>query len=93
MNLSQFLRIERDGKDGSQHYVLHTHDPKFSMELTPDGSAPDKMGRGVIKRVCVPNSWAGDYTKYAKFITAAQDFFEQSRENPVPKLETRRLGV
>lgn len=93
MNLSQFLRIERDGKDGSQHYVLHTHDPKFSMELTPDGSAPDKIGRGVIKRVCVPNSWAGDYTKYAKFITAAQDFFEQSRENPAPKLETRRLGV
>jgi hypothetical protein len=92
MNLSQFLRIERESQDGSRHYVLHTHDPKFSLELIPDGAAPDKMGRGVIKRVQVPNSWAGDYSKYSKFITAAQDFFEQSSENPAPKMETRRLG-
>ena len=72
MNSSSFLRIERDGKDGSRHYVVHTHDPKFSMELAPDGAAPDKIGRGVIKRICVPNSWAGDYTQYAKLRTTAQ---------------------
>jgi hypothetical protein len=93
MNLSEFLRIERESADGSRHYVLHTHDPKFSMELVPDRAAPDKMGRGVIKRVHVPNSWAGDYTQYSKFITAAQDFFEQSRAEPAPKIETRRMGV
>jgi hypothetical protein len=93
MNLSEFLRIERESADGSRHYVLHTHDPKFSMELIPDRTAPDKMGRGVIKRVLVPNSWAGDYTQYSKFITAGQDFFEQSRAEPAPKTETRRLGV
>lgn len=93
MNFSEFLRIEREGRDGSRHYVLHTHDPKFSMELTPDASAPDKMGKGVIKRIQVPNSWAGDYTKYAKFITAAQDFFAQSRHEPAPKMETRRMGL
>ena len=33
MNLSEFLRIERESRDGSKHYVLHTHDPKFAMEL------------------------------------------------------------
>ena len=85
MNLSDFLLIEREGRDGSRHYVVHTHDPTFTMELTPDGSAPDKIGRGVIKRIQVPNSWAGDYTKYSKFITAAQEFFEQSFAEPEPK--------
>lgn len=92
MNLSQFLRIEREGRDGSRHYVVHTHDPKFTMELSPDGAAPDKIGRGVIKRVHVPNSWAGDYTKYSKFISAAQEFFEQSFGEAVPKGEMQRIA-
>lgn len=91
MNLSDFLRIEREQSDGSRHYVVHTHDPKFTMELAPDAGAPDKVGRGVIKRVVVPNSWAGDYTKYSKFITAAQEFFQQSFADPAPKAETRRF--
>jgi hypothetical protein len=93
MNLSEFLRIERESRDGSRHYVLHTHDPKFTIELTPDSGAPDKIGRGVIKRVQVPNSWAGDYTKYSKFISAAQEFFEKSFADPVPKAETRRFSA
>ncbi len=91
MNISDFLRIEREGSDGSKHFVVHTHDPKFSMELVPDAAAPDKIGRGVIKRVQVPNSWAGDYTKYAKFIGAGQDFFAQSFGEPVAKRETQRF--
>ncbi len=36
-------------------------------------------------------SWAGDYTKYSKFITAAQEFFKQSFDEPVSKSETRRF--
>ena len=91
MNLSEFLRIERENRDGSRHYVVHTQDPKFTMELAPDSAAPDKIGRGVIKRVQVPNSWAGDYTKYSKLISAAQEFFEKSFGEPVPKTETRRF--
>lgn len=93
MNVSQFMRVEREGQGGSRHYVLHTHDPKFTLELTPDGAAPDKVGAGVIKRIHVPNSWAGDYTKYAKFMSAAQEFFAKSFAEPAPKLETRRLGT
>ncbi len=75
MDEPHFLRIERDGPDGSRHYVVHAADPRFLLELTPDAQAPDGLGRGVLKRLCLPNSWAGDYTKYSKFITAAQDFF------------------
>lgn len=82
MSLGHFLRIERDGRDGSRHYVVHLQDPKFSMELTPDRDAADRIGKGVIKRVCVPNSWAGDYGKYAKLMTAAQDFFAAARSEP-----------
>lgn len=92
MNSSHFLRIERDGKDGSRHYVVHTTAPTFSMELAPDREAPDRVGRGVIKRVCVPNSWAGDYGKYAKLMSAAQDFFTQSFAEPVAKKETQRFA-
>jgi hypothetical protein len=91
MDFSEFLRIERESGDGSKHYVLHTHDPKFTLELTPDGAAADKVGEGVIKRIHVPNSWAGDYTKYAKFVTAAQEFFGRSFAEPATKSETRRF--
>jgi hypothetical protein len=82
MSLGHFLRIERDERDGSRHYVVHLQDPKFSMELTPDRDAADKVGKGVLKRVCVPNSWAGDYGKYAKLMTAAQEFFAASAAEP-----------
>ncbi len=93
MNFSEFLRIEREGRDGSRHYVVHTHDPRFTLELVPDSTAPDKIGRGVIKRVHVPNSWAGDYTKYSKYISEAQEFFEESFGEPAPKAEVRRFSA
>jgi hypothetical protein len=92
MNFSEFLRIEREGRDGSRHYVVHMHDPKFSMELAPDPAAPDKVGQGVIKRVCVPNSWAGDYTQYFKFFSTAQEFFAKSFAAPVPKKPLRKIS-
>jgi len=91
MNFPNFLRIEREERDGSKHYVIHTNDPKFSMEIIPDASAPDKVGKGVMKRLHVPNSWAGDYSKYAKFVAAAQEFFRDSFDEPAPKSETRRF--
>ncbi len=92
MNRTPFLRIERDESGGSRHYVVHTAAPTFSMEMTPDREAPDQIGRGVIKRVCLPNSWAGDYGRYAKLMDAAQDFFTQSFAAPAPKGETRRFA-
>ena len=60
MSFAHFLRIEREEQSGSRHYVVHASDPRFSLELTPDREAPDKIGKGVIKRICLPNSWAGE---------------------------------
>lgn len=85
MNFSHFVRIDRDGKGGEKHYVVHTHDPQFTLELTPDRAAPDRVGGGVIKRVCVPNSWAGDYGQYAKLLAQAQEFFSESGAAGAPR--------
>lgn len=75
-----FVRIDRDGWRAGEHYVVHTHDPRFTLELMPDRDAPDRIGQGVIKRICVPNSWAGDYGQYGRLLQAAQEFF--ARSNP-----------
>lgn len=92
MDFTHFMRIEREGPDGKpKHFVVHTHDPKLSIELAPDGSAADQVGQGVIKRVCVPNSWAGNYSQYGKLIAQAQAFFKASRAEPTLKSETRRF--
>ena len=90
MNFPHFLRIERDGSGGPRHTVVHLADPKFSMDIVPDREAPDRIGRGVIRSVRVPNSWAGDYGQYAPWFTAAQEFFAQSFAVPAAKRETRR---
>tara|TARA_R110002050_G_scaffold87190_1_gene184879 strand:+ start:550 stop:864 length:315 start_codon:yes stop_codon:yes gene_type:complete len=79
MEFPHFVRVERESVNGSaSHFVLHTHDPKMLVELAPDTQAPDKMGQGVIKRIAVPNSWAGNYSQYAKMVAKAQAFFKAS---------------
>ncbi len=87
------MRVEREGgKGGSRHFVVHVRDPKFAVEMTPDAEAADKVGAGVIKKVSVPNSWAGQYSQYAGLLKQAQEFFRQSLlTEPVAKVETRRL--
>ena len=93
MHFPDFLRIERDEPGSSRHYVVHTRKPLFSMELAPDAAAPDKIGKGVLKRICVPNSWAGDYQKYFRLMGVAQKFFSASFGTAEPKVFTRRVGL
>jgi len=91
MNFTHFMRIEREVDGRTRHYVVHTRDPKFSLEIIPDGEGPGQAGAGTIKAVRLPNSWAGNYAQCAKLIAAAQEFFTQSFAEPVPKGETRRF--
>ena len=93
MDFAHFMRIEREVRGKTHHYVVHTRDPKFSLELVPDTEAADKIGRGVIKRLRVPNSCIGDYSACATFVSAAQEFFRESFAQPVSKAETRRFQV
>lgn len=86
------MRVERERDGKSRHFVVHVRDPKFAVEMIPDTDAPDQVGDGVIKRVSVPNSWAGHYSQYAALLKAAQEFFRQSLvTEPAAKPETRRL--
>ena len=78
----QFVRVDRDGRRGARHFVVHGHEPRFALELDSDPAAPNGEGRGVIRRLCVPNSWAGDYGKYARLLTQAQDFFARASADP-----------
>lgn len=91
MDFAHFMRIEREEGGRTRHYVVHTRDPKFSLEIAPDGDAPDHVGKGVIKSLRLPNSWAGNYAQCSKFIASAQEFFRQSLGEPAPKAETRRF--
>ena len=93
MHFPHFLRIERDTPGPARHFVVHTRRPSFAVELAPDPTAPDQVGRGLLKRVCVPNSWAGDYQKYFRLMTAAQNFFAASFGAAAPKGLTRRSGI
>lgn len=92
MNFPHFLRIEHEQRGGSRHFVVHTHEPRITVEFAPDGAGPGQGDRGLIKRVCVPNSWAGDYGQSAKLIATAQEFFERSLAEPVSAAEARRFA-
>jgi hypothetical protein len=91
MDFAHFMRIEREENGQTRHYVVHTRDPKFSLEIIPDSDASNHVGKGVIKALRLPNSWAGNYSQCSKLIAAAQAFFEQSFAEPAPKGETRRF--
>ncbi len=93
MHFPQFLRIERDGHLLSRHTVVHLRSPKFRIELAPDATAPDQVGEGVLQRIWVPNSWAGEYQKCFRMMGAAQRFFAASFGAAEPKPLTRRLGI
>jgi hypothetical protein len=90
MNFSHYMRIERKERGRSRHYVVHVGEPRFTMELALDGEAPDKIGRGIIRRVSLPNSWAGDYVRCAQALFTAQEFFRQSFGEPTSKTEPGR---
>jgi hypothetical protein len=92
MNFAHFIRIEWEENGTTKHTVVHAHDPKLAVELTPDKDAVDQNGKGVIKRICVPNSWAGNYSQYARILSAAQEFFQKSLAEPAAKNETRRFA-
>ena len=91
MNFSHYMRIERQESGRSRHYVVHVGEPKFTMELALDMEAPDKIGRGIIRRVSLPNSWAGDYGRCAHALFTAQEFFRQSFAEPASKVELQRF--
>lgn len=90
MDFTHFTRIEREiAGGGSRHVVIHTGDPRLAIEIVPDAGAPDQVGHGIIRRISVPNSWAGQYSQYSKLIAQAQAFFRASFAEPAEKARGR----
>ena len=80
-----FCHVEkRERSGGSRHFVVHTSTPRFVVEIEAAGEASPGRRSGVIKRVCVPNSWAGDYQKCGRALGAALAFFESPPSDPEP---------
>lgn len=71
-----FCEVEKCEPRGSRHFVVHVQAPRFVVEVTTSGR--DAAGRrsAVIRRVCVPNSWSGDYHRCGRLLGAALKYFE-----------------
>jgi len=77
-----FCRVERRGADGkTRHFVVHTQSPRFVVEFESARTAAGKEA-AVIRRVCVPNSWAGDYHRCARQLGDAAEFFSATDTPP-----------
>jgi len=75
MDYPHFVSIEQEGSDGSiHHYVVHTRDPKMAIKFSAE-CVSGRVRPGTIQRISVPNSWAGQYSQYAKLVTRAERFF------------------
>lgn len=75
MDAEPFIRIETVEGGRKRHYVVNRFEPGFSIEVDPlEVGIP---GRPIIRRVCVPNSWTGDYNRFSKLVTGAQAFLER----------------
>lgn len=69
-----FCHVEKNEEHGrTRLFVVHTQAPRFVVEMEPAG---EPGGEGVIKRVCVPNSWSGDYDRCGRLLGAAVAFFQ-----------------
>ena len=74
MDTEHFVRIERVENGRHRHFVVSRREPGFSVEVIPEGVP---VGRPSIRRVCLPNSWNGNYHRYARLVAAAQAFVEK----------------
>ena len=75
MDTEPFIHIERIEGDRKRHCVVNRFEPGFSVEVEP--ATPNAPGRPGIRRVCLPNSWTGDYHRFAKLVAGAQAFLER----------------
>ena len=82
MNYPHFVSIAQEGDDGTtQHYVVHTHDPKLAVKFSAE-TVKGRIKPGTIQRISVPNSWAGEYSQYAKLVSQAERFFRATLSDP-----------
>ena len=70
MDTEHFIRIDSLESDRPRRFVVNRREPGFSVEVMAE-DAP------VIRRVCLPNSWIGNYHRYTRLVATAQVFWEK----------------
>ncbi|MBL4574887.1 MAG: hypothetical protein JKY51_02155 [Opitutaceae bacterium] len=80
MNHSNFVKVKHQSGKGYRHFVVPMDGPGFSIEFSEESNEKEKLIGGMIKKVCFPNSWTGNYHQYGKLFEAAQAFFVVSQE-------------
>ena len=89
MNYPHFVLIEQEDMEGStQYYVVHTQDPKLAVRFATE-TVNGRLQPGTILRISVPNSWAGEYSKYAKLVSQAEAFFRASLMSETDRVANR----
>ncbi len=77
MAYRHFIKIERD-EDRDRVQVVHLYPPRMLVEFQPVRDAAGKVVSVVIKRLCVPNSWTGDYHQCNRIVREAESFYLDS---------------
>lgn len=78
MLFSDFLMVKRQEDSGCRFYVVHSSDPRFSIEVDPAYNPLGKTGSGFIKSIRLNNSWSGDYHRCLSLVKQAEEFFRHS---------------
>jgi hypothetical protein len=77
MDTQNFIRIERDEKGSNRHFVVNRKEPGFSVEVITQSHPDGQRKQPIIRRICMPNSWAANYHRYSRLLVAAESFLEQ----------------
>lgn len=75
MSSAHFITVERRVGGVSSYLVRHLVDPKFTLEVEPVRDAEGRVSSGLIKRLCLPNSWTGSYHRQGALLGEALRFF------------------
>lgn len=81
LGASPFCHVEKREGERSRYFVVHGKAPRFVAEIEAVSDADGGPRRGVLRRVVIPNSWAGDYHLCGKQLEAAVAFFEASQSS------------
>jgi len=77
MDIQSFVWIERKQRGRKRHFVVSCREPGFSVEVIPQSHPDGRRQQPIIRRVCLPNSWTGNYHRYSRLLAAAESFLER----------------
>jgi len=78
MLFPDFLMVKREEGGTLRFYVVHSRDPRFSIEVDPSYNPLGKTGGSFIKSIRLNNSWSGDYHRCLALLKQAEEFFRHS---------------